>query len=99
MLRLDVTATGTSTIWVSAPASVGSIGVNGASAALDVVNPGQQPELTFAGTVGESINAVLTDVEMSDSGCYTLSLVDPQGTISAEPWRLRTTGRRLGSVL
>jgi hypothetical protein len=80
LLILDPTATGTSSAWVSAPASVGSIAVNGASAALNVVHPTQMPELTFSGTDGESIQAAVTDVEMSDDGCYDLELVGPQGS-------------------
>ena len=50
LLQTDTTATGSADIVVTTPASVGTVSVNGASTALDVGYPGQQPELTFAGT-------------------------------------------------
>jgi hypothetical protein len=83
LLQGDLTATATSTVVVATPASVGTVSVNGGATTLDVSYPGEQPELTFAGTSGESINAATTSVTASDyDGCATLSLVDPQGTVA-----------------
>ena len=43
-------------------------------------DPGQQPELTFAGSNGEIIDVVATNVTTSDyGGCATVTLLNPQG--------------------
>ena len=66
------------------------------SAALDVSHPTQQPELTFSGTLGEQVNAALTNVQMSVGNCYSLILVDPQGAALASNSSCNGDGSSLG---
>ncbi len=78
-LENDVTATGTSTLWVSAPQTVGPVTVNGPSQPLNVSRVGQGVQRTFTGTSGQRITAAVTKVVTSDQGCETLTLLDPTG--------------------
>ncbi len=82
LLQIDTTATGSAQVWVSAPASAGTVTVNGPAVALDVAHPGREPELTFHGKTGQLIDAAITKVKTSDNGCEKLSLVNPHGQIA-----------------
>ena len=58
----------------------GTVTVDGPAVPLDVATPGQQPELTFTGQYGESIDVVATNVTTSDyQGCAWLYLDRPPG--------------------
>lgn len=78
-LKLDPTATGSARLWVSVPASAGTVTVNGPAVSLPVPHPGREPERTFSGKKGQRVKAAITGVTTSDNGCETLSLLSPQG--------------------
>jgi hypothetical protein len=76
------TATGTATLWVSAPKVLGPVTVNGASVPMNVRRVGQEVERTFAGKAGERVTAAVTKLVTSDgSGCATVTLLGPAGTV------------------
>ena len=74
---MDTTATGSGTLWVSAPVTVGTAGVNGPSAAMDVTRVGRGVQRTFSGKAGQNISVVISNPVTSDNGCETLTLLDP----------------------
>src|SRR4029077_17230169 len=73
ILEVDPSATGSGTLWVSAPINVGSATVNTGSAAMTVVRVGQAVTRGFSGVPGQNITAVVTNVSSTDSGCETLA--------------------------
>ena len=77
----DNTATGTATLWVSAPKVLGSVKVNGSSASMNVSRVGQEVERTFAGKAKQRVTVALTKLVTSDgSDGGTLTLLAPNGT-------------------
>jgi hypothetical protein len=78
-LEVNTTATATSKLWVSAPVTVGTVAVNGPSAAMNVSRVGQGVQRTFSGKMGQSVSAVIGNPVTSDNGCTTLTLLDPGG--------------------
>jgi hypothetical protein len=82
LLQLDTTATGSARLWVSAPASTGTVTLNGPAVPLEVAHPGREPELTFHGKTGQQVEAAITKVKTSDNGCEKLSLASPHGQIA-----------------
>ncbi len=79
-LQLDTTATGHATLWVSAPITLGTVGINKAAQPMNVKRVGQGVVRTFKGKVGQRVSAVVTNVVTSDQGCETLFLSGPGGT-------------------
>ena len=84
-LEFDPTATGHGTLWVSAPVSVGTAGVNGPSTPMKVTRVGQGVHRTFTGKVGQRIAVVITNPVSSNSGCQTLTLTGPNGPAGNSP--------------
>jgi hypothetical protein len=79
-LEVDPVATGGGTLWVSAPIIAGTATVNGAATQLNVIRLGEGVIRTFSGTLGERITVALNNASTSDSGCETLTLIDPTGS-------------------
>ena len=104
-LEADTVATGSGTLWVSAPVTVGTVTVNGPSAAMNITRVGQGVQRTFHGTSGQLISGTIGNPVTSDGGCGTLTLLAPGGgpvtdgsgcgdgnPISFGPVRLSATG-------
>ena len=81
LYQVDNTATGTATLWVSAPVSIGTVSVNGSSESMDVTRVGQGVERTFNGTSGETITATVSDIVNSDDGYDYVTLLGPTGSV------------------
>jgi hypothetical protein len=79
-LEIDNTATGTSTLWVSTPKTVGTVAINGPAVSLDTTRVGQGVQRTFTAKTGQRVAAAVTQVVTSDNGCETLTLIDPGGS-------------------
>ena len=79
----DPAATSTGTLWVSLPISVGTVTVNGASTSMNVIRVGQGVFRTFTGQSGHSVTVSITDVNTSDGGCESLTVLDPSGSTVA----------------
>jgi hypothetical protein len=73
-VEVDTVATGTSTLWVSAPITVGTVTVNGPAVPMNVKRVGQGVQRTFHGRAGQQISAVLSNPVTSNDGCSTLTL-------------------------
>ena len=97
-LEFDPTATGHGTLWVSAPVSVGTAGVNGPSTPMKVTRVGQGVQRTFTGKVGQRIAVVITNPVSSNSGCQTLTLTGPNGPAGNSPRRSAATAPRSPSA-
>jgi hypothetical protein len=78
--RVDTTATGHATLWVSKPVTLGSVGINKAAQPMNIKRVGQGVQRTFKGRVGQHLSVVVTNVVTSDQGCETLTLLGPGGT-------------------
>jgi hypothetical protein len=78
-LTLDSTATGGGTLWLSAPVNTGTIKVNGPIEPLKVTRYGQAVWRTFTGKAGQTVSAVLKELDTSDNGCANLYLIEPGG--------------------
>ena len=76
-VEVDTVATGTSTLWVSAPITVGTVIINGPAVPMNVKRVGQGVQRTFHGRAGQQISAVLSNPVTSDNGCSTLTLKGP----------------------
>jgi hypothetical protein len=88
-VRLEVatTATGSGTLWVSAPVTIGSVTVNGPSASMNVTRVGQGVIRTFDGAAGQRIAVVVNAVATSNGGCKTLTLFDPNNVSLGSDFR------------
>ncbi len=91
LLVPDITATGTALVsLVDATDQIGTITV-GASASANLANPGQNARLTFSGVVGDGRTVSLSSPTFSAAGCYTLSLLRPDGSTKATANACATT--------
>jgi hypothetical protein len=79
--QLDKKATGSGTLWVSAPVSVGTTSVNGAVASMHVTRVGQGVERTFKGTAGQHVTSTVNAIVNTDNGNDWLSLIGPSGAV------------------
>jgi hypothetical protein len=65
---LDKGATGSGTLWVSTPVSIGTVAVNKSSESMNVTRVGQGVERSFTGTTGEQVTEAVTGISNSDDG-------------------------------
>ena len=79
-LQLDTTATGHATLWVSAPVTLGTVGINKPAQPMNIKRVGQGVQRTFKGSMGQRVSVVVTNVVTSDQGCETLTLSGPGPT-------------------
>ena len=79
----------------------GSLVPGGAPASLTTTVPGQNAVLTFAGTSGQRVSAVVDGVTVGTSSCcgVRLSLLRPNGSLLAGPVNAGTAGGFLDAVV
>lgn len=68
----------TATLYKVPPDVTGTIVINGSSVRVNITTPGQNAELTFAGTANETATVQATN---STIGCMTIGIVNPDGTL------------------
>jgi hypothetical protein len=65
--------------WAGATATA-KVTVNGPAVTMAVTSPGTIAKRTFAGTVGQSISVVMTNVKTTDDSCSLLAVTGPGGS-------------------
>ncbi len=79
----------------------GSVVAGGAPAGVTTTVPGQNAVLTFGGTSGQRVSAVVDDVSVGTSSCCSvrLSLLRPNGSVLVGPVNAGTAGGFLDAVV
>jgi hypothetical protein len=86
-------ATGSATLTVSAPKSLGTVAVNGSPVAMNVNRVGQEVYYTFTATAGERVTETVTGLVTSDgSDCATLTLLTHSGSTVDSSYNCNSVG-------